>query len=272
MNFLQVIPFIYGKLNSSLLFWELMTDEYAIETENLVKHYLKGSVKAVQGINLKVRKGEIYAFIGANGSGKSTTIEIISGVLKPTSGKVRVLGLEIPKERRKLSQKIGIAPQEYSIYQDLTVWENIEFFGRLYGMSKKELNEEGMRLLKILKLEEKKDTICEHLSGGMKRRVSIACSLIHSPELILFDEATVGVDPILRAYFWDFFKSLRDEGKTILVTSHVMDEAEKADRIGLMREGLLIEEGTPKELLEKHGVKNVEELFLKLSGGNFNGN
>ncbi len=245
-----------------------MEVEYAIETENLVKHYMKGSVKAVRGIDLKVRKGEIYAFIGANGSGKSTTIDIISGVLKPTSGKVRVLGLEIPKERRKLSQRIGVAPQEYSIYHDLSVWENIMFFGRLYGMTKREIEKEGDRLLKILKLDEKRDTICEHLSGGMKRRVSIACALIHSPELILFDEATVGVDPILRAYFWDFFKSLRNEGKTILVTSHVMDEAEKADRIGLMREGKLIEEGSPHELLEKYHVKNVEELFIKLSGGN----
>ncbi len=249
-----------------------MTDEFVIETENLVKHYLKGKVKAVRGINLKVKRGEIYAFIGANGSGKSTTIDIISGVLRPTSGKVKVLGLEMPKERRKLSSHIGIAPQEYSIYQDLSVWENIEFFGKLYGLSKSEMEERGEELLRILKLDEKRDTIGEQLSGGMKRRVSIACALIHDPELILFDEATVGVDPILRAYFWDFFKRLRDSGKTILVTSHVMDEAEKADRIGLMREGLLIEEGTPHELLEKHGVKNIEELFIKLSGGNNNGN
>ncbi|RMG35432.1 MAG: ABC transporter ATP-binding protein [Methanobacteriota archaeon] len=249
-----------------------MEVEYAIETHNLVKNYLKGTVKAVRGIDLKVRKGEIYAFIGANGSGKSTTIDIISGVLRPTSGRVKVLGLDIPKERRKLSQLIGVAPQEYSIYLDLSVWENISFFGRLYGMSKQEIEDEGSRLLKILKLEEKRDTTCEHLSGGMKRRVSIACALIHSPELILFDEATVGVDPILRAYFWDFFKSLRNEGKTILVTSHVMDEAEKADRIGLMREGRLIEEGTPSELLQRHQVKNVEELFIKLSGDGTNEN
>ncbi len=133
-------------------------------------------------------------------------------------------------------------------------------------MKTSELEIEGEKLLKILKLEEKRDVICDQLSGGMKRRVSIACALIHNPEIILFDEATVGVDPILRAYFWDFFKSLRNEGKTILITSHVMDEAERADRIGLMRNGKLIEEGTPKELLEKHSVKNREELFLKLSG------
>ncbi len=240
--------------------------EYVIETKELVKHYNKGAVKAVNGIDLRVRKGEIYAFIGANGSGKSTTIDMISGTLRPTSGEIYVLGLKLPKDRRRLSNRIGIAPQEYAVYLDLTVWENISFFGRLYGLSRKEIREQGEKLISILKLEEKRDVVAEFLSGGMKRRLSIAIALIHQPELILFDEATVGVDPILRAYFWDFFKSLRDDGKTILVTSHVMDEAEKADRIGLMRHGKLIEEGSPSELLSKYNVRNVEELFLLLSG------
>ncbi len=240
--------------------------EYVIETRGLVKHYNKGTVKAVNGIDLRVRKGEIYAFIGANGSGKSTTIDMISGTLRPTSGEISVLGLKLPKDRRRLSNRIGIAPQEYAVYLDLTVWENISFFGRLYGLSRKEIREQGEKLISILKLEEKRDVVAEFLSGGMKRRLSIAIALIHQPELILFDEATVGVDPILRAYFWDFFKSLRDDGKTILVTSHVMDEAEKADRIGLMRHGKLIEEGSPSELLSKYNVRNVEELFLLLSG------
>ena len=241
-------------------------NEYVIETKGLVKHYNKGVVKAVNGIDLRVRRGEIYAFIGANGSGKSTTIDMISGILKPTEGEISVLGLRLPEDRRRLSIRIGIAPQEYAIYLDLSVWENITFFGRLYGMSKHEITKQGERLLDILKLAEKRNVVAEYLSGGMKRRLSIAIALIHQPELILFDEATVGVDPILRAYFWDFFKSLRDEGKTILVTSHVMDEAEKADRIGLMRHGKLIEEGSPLELLRKYNVRNVEELFLLLSG------
>ncbi len=241
-------------------------NKYVIETRGLVKHYNKGAVKAVNGIDLRVRKGEIYAFIGANGSGKSTTIDMISGTLRPTSGEISVLGLKLPKDRRRLSNRIGIAPQEYAVYLDLTVWENISFFGRLYGLSRKEIREQGEKLINILKLGEKRDVVAEFLSGGMKRRLSIAIALIHQPELILFDEATVGVDPILRAYFWDFFKSLRDDGKTILVTSHVMDEAEKADRIGLMRHGKLIEEGSPSELLSKYNVRNVEELFLLLSG------
>ncbi len=239
---------------------------YAIETQNLVKHYNKGKVKAVNGLDLRIKKGEIYAFIGANGSGKTTTIDMLSGVLMPTAGEMSILGLSQPKNRKKIAKYIGIAPQEYALYFDLTVWENITFFGKLYSLSKKEINITGKKLLRILNLEEKKNVIAEQLSGGMKRRLSIAIALIHEPPILLFDEATVGVDPVLRAYFWNYFRKLRNAGKTILITSHVMDEAEKADRIGLMREGLLIEEGTPSELKKKYSTSTIEEVFIRLSG------
>lgn len=240
--------------------------EYAIETKNLVKHYNKGKVHAVNGLDLKIRRGEIYAFIGANGCGKTTTIDMLSGVLMPTSGEMKVWDMEQPKKRKTISMYIGIAPQEYSLYLDLSVWENIVFFAKLYLLNKEEIEKTGNELLDILNLREKKDVPAEKLSGGMKRRLSIAIALIHSPPLLIFDEATVGVDPVLRAYFWDYFRKLRNEGKTILITSHVMDEAEKADRIGLMREGKLIEEGTPQELKEKYKVKTIEEIFILLSG------
>lgn len=243
--------------------------EYAIETTNLVKHYNKGKVHAVNGIDLKVKKGEIYAFIGANGCGKTTTIDMLSGVLVPTSGDMKIWGIDQPENRKKLSHYIGIAPQEYALYTDLTTLENMVFFGKLYGINKKILKETVDELLNILNLVDKKDVIVEELSGGMKRRLSIACALIHKPPVLLFDEATVGVDPILRAYFWDYFRKLRDEGKTILITSHVMDEAEKADRIGLMRDGILIEEGTPQELKDKYKVGTIEEIFILLSGDGY---
>lgn len=243
--------------------------EYAIETTNLVKHYNKGKVHAVNGIDLKVKKGEIYAFIGANGCGKTTTIDMLSGVLVPTSGDMKIWGIDQPENRKKLSHYIGIAPQEYALYTDLTTLENMVFFGKLYGINKKILKETVDELLNILNLVDKKDVIVEELSGGMKRRLSIACALIHKPPVLLFDEATVGVDPILRAYFWDYFRKLRDEGKTILITSHVMDEAEKADRIGLMRDGILIEEGTPQELKDKYKVGTIEEIFILLSGDDY---
>ncbi|MHA1975586.1 MAG: ABC transporter ATP-binding protein [Candidatus Hodarchaeales archaeon] len=239
---------------------------YAVETRNLVKHYNKGKVKAVNGLDLRIQKGEIYAFIGANGSGKTTTIDMLSGVLMPTAGEMNILGMSQPKNRKKISSYIGIAPQEYALYFDLTVWENISFFGKLYSLNRNGIKKTGKNLLKILNLEEKKNVIAEQLSGGMKRRLSIAVALIHQPPILLFDEATVGVDPVLRVYFWEYFRKLRNSGKTILITSHVMDEAEKADRIGLMREGLLIEEGTPAELKQKYSVNTIEEVFIHLSG------
>ncbi|MFX1574588.1 MAG: ABC transporter ATP-binding protein [Promethearchaeota archaeon] len=239
--------------------------DYVIKARNLVKIYKQGNVRAVDGLDLSIRKGEIYAFIGANGSGKTTAIKMLTGVLDPTSGSISVFGLSVPKNRKVIAHNIGIAPQEYSLYDDLTVMENIKFFGRLYGMNKHEFKAKIDNLIQILRLEVKKDTLVSNLSGGMKRRVSIACALIHSPRVVFFDEATVGIDPILRKFFWEYFNELKKEGLSLILTSHVMDEAERADRIGLIREGKLIDEGTPNSLKEKHHVNTIEEVFLKLS-------
>ncbi len=241
--------------------------EYAIETKDLVKIYKTGKVKAVDGLNLRIKKGEIYALIGANGSGKTTSLNMISGALFPTSGSISVLGYEIPKYRRFITNYIGIAPQDYSICFDLSLEENVRFFSRLYGMRKAEFEPRFENLLKILRLEEKRKALTKNLSGGMKRRTSIACALIHDPKIVFFDEATVGIDPVLRTFFWEYFNSLKKEGITIVLTSHVMDEAERADRIGLMRGGKLIAEGTPAELKAEHNVGTVEEIFIKLSEG-----
>jgi len=241
--------------------------EYAIETQDLVKIYKTGKVKAVDGLNLKIKKGEIYALIGANGSGKTTSINMITGALFPTSGSIKVLGQEIPKNRRLITNYIGVAPQDYSIYFDLSLEENIRFFSRLYGMKKAEFEVKYNELLKILRLEEKSKALTSNLSGGMKRRASIACALIHSPKIVFFDEATVGVDPVLRTFFWEYFHSLKEKGVTLVITSHVMDEAEKADRIGLMRAGKIIAEGTPLELKQRYNASTIEEIFIKLSDG-----
>ena len=241
--------------------------EFAIETQNLVKVYKTGKVRAVNGLNLRIRKGEIYALIGANGSGKTTSLNMISGALYPTSGSIKVLGYSVPEKRRFITNYIGLAPQDYSIYEDLTLEENVRFFSRLYGMKKNEFETKFKELLQILRLEEKRKAMVKNLSGGMKRRTSIACSLIHSPKIVFFDEATVGVDPVLRSFFWDYFRSLKDKGVTLVITSHVMDEAERADRIGLMRAGKLIAEGTPDELKKQHAANTIEEIFIKLSEG-----
>ena len=241
--------------------------EYAIETQDLVKVYKTGKVKAVDGLNLRIKKGEIYALIGANGSGKTTSLNMIVGALFPTSGEIKVLGYDVPQHRRFISNYIGIAPQDYSIFFDLSLEENVRFFSRLYGMTKAEFEPRFQELLKILRLEEKRKALAKNLSGGMKRRTSIACALIHSPKIVFFDEATVGVDPVLRTFFWEYFHSLKKTGVTLVITSHVMDEAERADRIGLMRAGKLIAEGTPDELKKKHDASTVEEIFIKLSEG-----
>ena len=239
--------------------------DFLIETQNLVKIYKQGNVKAVDGLNLKIHEGEIYAFIGANGSGKTTTIKMLTGMLDPTSGLIRVFGLTQPKNRKIIARDIGIAPQDYSLYNDLTTYENIRFFAYLYGVEKQEFKAHIDELIQILNLEDKKETLVSHLSGGMKRRVSIACALIHSPRLVFFDEATVGVDPILRKFFWEYFNELKERGVTLIITSHVMDEAERADRIGLIRAGKLIDEGTPNQLKIKNDVNTIEEVFIKLS-------
>lgn len=242
-----------------------VSQETVIETSNLMKIYKEGKIKAVNGLNLKIRKGEIYALIGANGSGKSTTINMITGSLYPTSGKIKVLGLPVPEKRRVAAEQIGVAPQEYALYNDLTVEQNIWFFSRLYGMKRDAFEKKLDELLPILKLNERRKTTIYNLSGGMKRRTSIACALVHEPRIVFFDEATVGIDPVLRSYFWEYFHSLSRAGLTIILSSHVMDEAEKADRIGLMRAGRLIEEGAPDEIKRRYLANTIEEVFIKLS-------
>ncbi len=241
--------------------------EPVIEASNLVKTYREGAIKAVDGLNLKIGKGEIYALIGANGSGKTTTINLLTGSLFPTSGTIHVLGYPIPKKRRVVATEIGVAPQEYALYTDLTVEQNIWFYARLYSMNRATFKKRLDELLPILRLNERRKSAVSNLSGGMKRRVSIACALVHQPKIVFFDEATVGIDPVLRVFFWDYFRTLANMGLTIVLTSHVMDEAERADRIGLMRAGKLVEEGTPQEIKQRNNSASIEQVFLKLSEG-----
>ena len=244
-----------------------MDEEYAIETSNLIKVYKEGQIKALNGLDLKIRRGEIYALIGANGSGKTTAVNLMTGGLFPTSGSIKVLGYKVPEKRRVVAAQIGVAPQEYAVYNDLTVEQNTWFFARLQGMTRARFEQRLDELLPIFRLNERRKTAVYNLSGGMKRRVSVVCALMHEPKVVFFDEATVGIDPVLRAFFWDHFRSLAEGGLTLVVTSHVMDEAERADRIGLMREGRLIEEGSPAEVKLRHSAASVEEVFIKLSKG-----
>ncbi|MFX1501990.1 MAG: ATP-binding cassette domain-containing protein [Promethearchaeota archaeon] len=235
-----------------------MTD-FAIEAKNIKKKFggknigpfKKPIVKALQGVNLNIKYGENYCLLGPNGSGKTTLIRSLLGLLE-AEGFIKILGYEIPKERQKIMTKIGYMPQDISLYPDLSVKETLHFFGRIYGLKNRQVRNQAVEeLLEIFILKRWQNIIVANLSGGMKRRLSLASSLIHKPMLVFLDEPTIGVDPTLRLSFWDYFKDLNEQGTTIITTTHIMDEAEKSKIIGFLRNGRLIAEGTVNGLRKK---------------------
>lgn len=237
----------------------------AMEVKNLVKRF--GPVRAVDGLSLAVRPGEIYGLLGPNGSGKTTLIRLITGLLKPAAGIVTVLGQRMPDKRALAA--VGYMTQAGALYEDLTVRENITFFARMCGgVTRDRVGE----MLALVELQDRAGSLVRQLSGGMKQRVSLACALVHRPRLLLLDEPTVGVDPQLRVSFWEYFQRLAGEGAALLVSSHVMDEAARCHRLGLIRQGRLLAEGTPPELLEQAGAASLEEAFLKFIGRKDAGN
>ncbi|MDV3103734.1 ATP-binding cassette domain-containing protein [Thermococcus waiotapuensis] len=235
--------------------------EHAIEVENLVKKY--GDFEAVKGISFKVRKGEIFAFLGPNGAGKTTTVHVLTTLLKPTSGKAFVAGHDIVAEPNEVRKKIGIVFQDPSFDRELTAYENMYIHGRIYGLGGGELREKIEKLLKFVELWDFRDRPLKYFSGGMQRRLEIARSLLHEPEILFLDEPTIGLDPQTRAHIWDYIRAMKEEhNMTIFLTTHYMDEAEVlADRIAIMDHGKIIAEGTAEEL--KKLVGN-DVVYLKL--------
>jgi ABC-2 type transport system ATP-binding protein len=219
--------------------------------------------KAVNKLSLRVKHGEIYGLLGPNGAGKTTAIRILCGLMHASSGEAYVLGTRVPDPT--VTPKIGYMPQELSLYRNLTVHENLAFYGEVFGLSKGQIVAREQELLKLVDLETSKNVLIDELSGGMQHRISLACTLLHEPRLLFLDEPTVGVDPDLRAAFWRYFEGLRDAGITLLITTHYMDEARHCDRIGFMREGRLIAEGTPRELLDQTHTDSLEDAFLAYS-------
>jgi ABC-2 type transport system ATP-binding protein len=218
-----------------------------------------GKVQALDGIDLHVPAGMVYGLLGPNGSGKTTLIRSLVGLVRPDEGELQVLGARMP--RRAILQSIGYMTQAPALYMDLTAEENIRFFARVQGGGDLEA------ALRFVDLWDRRSSITATLSGGMRTRLSLACALVHRPSLLLLDEPTVGVDPQLRATLWNGLRAMAAEGTTILVSSHVMDEAERADRLGLIRDGRLLAEGSVAELLARAGVDRLEEAFLTLSAG-----
>jgi ABC-2 type transport system ATP-binding protein len=234
------------------------TDESLVTIRGVTK--LFGKLRALDNFTMSIRAGETYGLIGPNGSGKTTLIRIIVGLTKPTSGEVRILGQHMPN--RQVAKDIGYMTQNNALYQELTVRENLEFFGRIYGLSGQKLQQHVNAALETVDLTDRGHSIVETLSGGMKQRVLLASALIHQPHLLLLDEPTVGIDPELRLAFWDHFARLNAQGVTIIVSTHHLDEAVRCTRLGLMRFGVLLAEGKPQELTTLSGKETMEEAFL----------
>jgi ABC-type multidrug transport system, ATPase component len=234
--------------------------EYAISIKHLTKQF--GNFTAVNDLSFDIPKGKIFGFLGPNGSGKSTTIRMICGVLSPTSGEGKVLGYDLVKESEKIKQNIGYMSQKFSLYEDLTVEENLEFYGNIYMLSKDRLEQRKKELIEMANLKGKEKSLAGTLSGGWKQRLALGCALIHNPSLLVLDEPTAGVDPVSRREFWHTITELVKGGITVLVTTHYMDEASICDIIGFIYNSKLVTIDTPEALYEKHGTGNLEDIFI----------
>ena len=239
---------------------------YAVKIENLVKKYDTGTV-AVDGISLSIEKGEFFGFLGPNGAGKTTTIHCITGVARITSGTISVSGIDVVKDYREARTKVGIAPQEFNIDIFGKVGKLLDYIGGYYGMRKQERKKRIAELLEQFNLTQYKDTAFQHLSGGFKRRVILARALVHDPEILILDEPTAGVDVELRHELWRDLKKLNKEGKTIILTSHYLEEVELlCNRIAIINKGKIVEDGS-KEYFTRDG-KSLEDHYLEITRRN----
>ncbi len=237
----------------------------AIAIEGLTKDY--GGVRAVDGLSLSISEAEVFGLLGPNGSGKTTTINCLTGILKPTSGTIRVGGFDVQSQGLQARQIMGVSPQETAIYSYLTGKENVELFGRLYSVSKDALKLRVDYVLEKVGLMDDAGRRVGKYSGGMKRRVSIAMALVTDPKIVLLDEPTVGMDPQARRSVWDFVLDLRDKGKTVVLTTHYMEEADElCDEVGIIDRGKLIALGSPGDLKDKYRAKDLEDVFIQLTG------
>ncbi|WP_182200692.1 ABC transporter ATP-binding protein [Paraliobacillus salinarum] len=231
-----------------------------IRLEQLNQAY--GKEMVLKNVQLQINKGEIYGLLGPSGSGKTTLVKTLIGALTPRNGLVQVDGVQMPN-LKKLND-IGYMAQADALYDELTANENLTFFAKLYQMQGSYRNKRITEVLEQVDLLQDKDKRVENFSGGMKRRLSLGIALLHEPKILILDEPTVGIDPVLRNRIWDSFYKLKKSGVTVVITTHVMDEAEKCDRLGLLRNGSILASGTPNSLKEQAGVETIEEAFLQL--------
>ena len=236
-----------------------------IEAEELTKRF--GDFTAVDAISFNVHQGEIFGFLGANGAGKTTAMKMLNGLLIPTSGKASVAGFNVYKQTEQIKRNIGYMSQKFSLYEDLTVNENITFYAGIYGLSNKQIKDKTQFLLSKLDMESQKGALISSLPLGWKQKLAFSIAIIHEPKIVFLDEPTAGVDPIARRQFWDMIYETAHHGTTVFVTTHYMDEAEYCDRVSIMVSGNIEALDTPRNLKQEYEAADMNEVFLKLARG-----
>ncbi|PJJ76179.1 ABC-2 type transport system ATP-binding protein [Thermoflavifilum aggregans] len=242
-----------------------MTSEVVIKADKLTKRF--GDFIATNEITFEVYAGEIFGFLGANGAGKTTVMKMLCGLLKPSSGKATIAGYDIYKQTESIKKNIGYMSQKFSLYEDLTVIENIKFFGGIYGLTDKQLKEKSDELIETLRLKSEAKKLVASLPLGWKQKLAFSVAILHEPKIVFLDEPTGGVDPITRRQFWDLIYSAADRGITIFVTTHYMDEAEYCNRISIMVDGEIKALDTPTNLKQQYSATSLDEVFYELARG-----
>ncbi len=237
--------------------------EKVIQVKNMVKKF--GDFVANNRLTFDVYKGEIFGFLGANGAGKTTAIRILCGLSIPTSGEMNVAGYDVYTQTEEIKKNIGYMSQKFSLYEDLTIAENIKFYAGIYGLSDKEIKRKSEELINKFNLQDKKDKLISSLPLGWKQKLAFSIAIIHDPKIVFLDEPTGGVDPITRRQFWDLIYEAADKGITVFVTTHYMDEAEYCHRLSIMVDGKIEALDTPDNLIKEYNAKNMDEVFLKLA-------
>lgn len=241
----------------------MMTKEPVITVKNMVKKF--GNFVANDNLNFEVYKGEIFGFLGANGAGKTTTIRILCGLSTPTSGEMKVAGYDVFRQTEKIKQNIGYMSQKFSLYEDLTVYENIRFYGGVYGMKIAERKARTAEMLDRLGLTAYENRRIGDLPLGWKQKLAFSIAILHNPRIVFLDEPTSGVDPITRRQFWNLIYEAVEKGITVFITTHYMDEAEYCDRVSIMADGRIVALDTPEKLKENYNAANMDEVFLKIA-------
>jgi len=240
-----------------------MNEQLVITAKNLTKRF--GAFVAVDHISFDVKKGEIFGFLGANGAGKTTAMRMLCGLSLPSAGEATVAGLDVYKENEKIKQRIGYMSQKFSLYEDLTVRENMQFYGGIYGMSDAAIKEKTKYILQHLHLEKEAGLLVKSLPLGWKQKLAFSVAIFHDPEIVFLDEPTGGVDPVTRREFWNMIYQAAELGITVFVTTHYMDEAEYCNRVSIMVDGKIEALGTPAELKQLHAAASMDAVFLQLA-------